>query len=145
MLMVIKHSPQQQLINPLHSYLFPTLYGASHNPLKVPKHRVVLFNNLITCSSISSLSITLSSGYLQGEIVLEIRDLYVFLCSGSLNLILWLQVVDCFLHHFRSLQSPYLSSLMPLTLTWLGVDFGWRLGLGKVLVGKGWFIDGAVV
>jgi len=42
------HSSQhKQFINPHHSYLFPTLDGASHNRLKVPKHRVVNITSLI--------------------------------------------------------------------------------------------------
>jgi len=102
-----------------------------------------IFHNLITCLSIPSLSITLKSRYLQGEIVIEIRDLYLFLFSGSLNSIPWFRTVDCLL--LAPLLEPSISLLflfdaIDVNLTWCG--FGRRFGLDKVLCGKGGFSDG---
>lgn len=96
-----------------------------------------LFNSLITCSSIPSLFIALTSRYLQGEVVLDIRELYLFHCSESLNWIPWLRVVDCFLLvplPEASISLPFIFDVIDLSLTWFWC--GWRLGLDKVSVGR---------
>ena len=56
----------------------------------------------------------------------------------------WLRTVDCFLPaplpEPSIISFPFLLDAIDLNLTWCG--FGWRLGLDKVLCGKGGFSDG---
>jgi len=50
------------------------------------------------------------------------------------------QTVTFFLLAPPSISLPFLFDAIDLNLTWRG--FGWRLGLDKVLCGKGGFSDG---
>ena len=82
-----KRNRAQELIGEV--FKSPHSFHISTNPK--------LFNSQITCSLIPSLSITLASGYLQAEMVRVIRDLYLFLFSGSFKLMPRLRTVNCFL------------------------------------------------
>jgi len=104
-----------------------------------------LFSNLNKLSLMPRFSKVASSGYLQAVISLEIRALYLFLCSACLKSMSWYQMDALFGGGPEELLAafPILFEAIGPNLTWVGV---WvRLGFGKILGWKGWFCCGVEV